>query len=109
MRWANTLKAASKRLPKALNKVGTAEFSSGRAFCPLPSSITQLGTFLNKKINNTMAKEHGKNKRPSNREDHQKGRARVKSDKENSRWKAYKANGGDLAKSAWKKAGMHLS
>ncbi len=56
-----------------------------------------------------MTKEHSKNKRPSNLEKHQGGKSRAKSDKVNSRWKAYKANGGKLAKSAWERAGMPLS
>lgn len=53
-----------------------------------------------------MTNQHRKNKRPSNLEKHQGGQARHKNDKVNSRWKAYKANGGKLSKSAWQRAGM---
>ena len=55
-----------------------------------------------------MTKEHSKNKRPSNLGKHQKGKSRTKSDKVNTQWKAYKANGGKLAKSAWQRANMPL-
>ncbi|MEM8723246.1 MAG: hypothetical protein AAGE84_28835 [Cyanobacteria bacterium P01_G01_bin.39] len=49
---------------------------------------------------------HDKNKRPSNRQMHEQGLKNTKNGQENSRWKAYKANGGQLAKSAWKARGM---
>ena len=53
-----------------------------------------------------MTNEHRKNKRPSNLEKHQGGKSRTKSDKVNSLWKGYKANGGKLSKSAWQRANM---
>ncbi|MEM7591706.1 MAG: hypothetical protein AAF383_09350 [Cyanobacteria bacterium P01_A01_bin.83] len=50
---------------------------------------------------------HSKGKSPSKQEKHQKGDARRQQDQNvNPKWKAYKDNGGNLSKDAWKKQGM---
>ena len=46
---------------------------------------------------------HKKNKRPSNKQKHQKGQARTKAEKENSLWKKYKREDGKSSKNTWKK------